>query len=301
MHGFQTHTLTARDGVRLAVHDRPHPDPGAPVLFLANGLGGNLPTWRHLIARFGASHRIVSWDYRGLYGSALTPEQKEAGADVTIGAHVDDAAEVFEHLEIEQAVLVGWSMGVQLGFDLYPRVRDRVEGIVAMSGGYGLVFRNTIMGAVGPRLIMPGMDIVRHGLTRFGESVLKAARSPLVLASLKRLGVVARSLDDRVFLDLVREYVQLDFEIYNRILESLDDHDVRDVLPQVDAPVLVMAGDRDPMTPQRLSRQMLEILPDAELTILPGGTHYVPVEFPGKINRRIETFLSTRLCHRIES
>ncbi len=297
MDGFRTRRLTTPDDVQLAVHDRPGPSAAAPVIVLANGLGGNLAAWRHLVGHFGATHRIVSWDYRGLYASTLTPAQAAGGVDVSIESHVADALLVIDRLEIPRATLVGWSMGVQLSFDIASRIQDRIEAIVALSGGYGQVFTHTKFGAVGAPLIMPGMEVVRQVLTNFGGPVARIAKAPFLIRSMKALGVVAPSLDEKVFTELVGEYVQLDFAVYNRILASLHAHDVQSVLPSLAMPVLVMAGDRDPMTPHAVSLRIVDLLRDAELMILTGGTHYVPVEKPDAINRRIERFFRERLGH----
>ena len=45
-----------------------------PTFVLCNGLGGNIDAWRYLIDEFGPHHRIVSWDYRGLYKSGPAAE-----------------------------------------------------------------------------------------------------------------------------------------------------------------------------------------------------------------------------------
>lgn len=295
MHGFETHQLVTRDGVRLAVHDRPGPSRNAPTILLSNGLGGNLPTWRYLIAYFGHSHRIVSWDYRGLYGSSLTRQQRHGGVDLSIPAHVGDALEVLDDFGIQRCVAVGWSMGVQLNFELAYRAPERVEGIVGMSGGYGRPLRNTIAGPLGEPFMMPFMYAVGCTVHWLRPLILRIARQPSALEIPKRLGLVGQTLDEEVFRDLVQEVVKLDFGVYNRILGHLGRHDVESLLPHVRAPTLVIAGRRDPMTPKWLAQRMTELLPDAELCILPGGTHYVPVELPDTLNRRIADFLRMRL------
>ncbi len=297
MESFQRIELVTPDGVRLAVHDRPGPSPEAPVLFLSNGLGGNLPAWRHLVAHFGATHRIVSWDYRGLYGSAFTPDQRTRHIPLDVAAHAGDAIAVLDRLGITRAVFIGWSMGVQLNFELARLVRPRIEAIVAMNGTYGRPLHTTVFGRVGPRIIPHGMEGMRLGLVALRSLVRRAAEFPVVLATAKRLGVVADTLDEAVFRDLVREYVLLDFTTYNKILYALGRHDCESVLAGLDVPVLVIAGGRDPMTPHWLSKRMVELLPDAELAEFPKGTHYVPVEFPREVNARLERFLRDKVGH----
>lgn len=301
MDSFTRVSVTAADGLELAAYDRPGPRPGAPVLFLSNGLGGNLPTWRHLIRWFGGTHRIVSWDYRGLYGSALPPELAANGVDLSVPAHASDAIRVAEALGVGEATFVGWSMGVQLNFELSRLCPERIEAIVALSGGFGRVFSHTVIGRAGAGVLQPGMDVFRRVMEALGGPILKAADGPLLLPTMKRLGLVGRTLDEEVFQDLVREYVRLDFGIYNRIMAGLDEHDAEEALAGVRVPVLIIAGDKDPMTPHWVSEKMRSLLRDSELMILPLGTHYLPVEFPEMINLRVEKFLRTRVGHTFEA
>lgn len=294
MDTFQSHRIVARDGVALHVFDRPGPGPDAPVMVLSNGLGGNVATFRHLIEAVGRTHRVVSWDYRGLYGSALTADQRDVVA-LGIEAHAADALEVLDARGVERAVFAGWSMGVQLDFELFRMAPERVEALIALAGGHGRALSHTVLGPAGERLLRPGLGVFRAVMTHGGGLVGRLGRSGLLLEAARGLGLVHRDVDAEVFGDLIGDYVDLDFEIYTRILGRLEDHDVEAVLPSVTAPVLVIAGDRDPMTPPWLSRRMVSRLPDAELVILRGGTHYVPVELPGEVNRHVLGFLARRL------
>jgi 2-succinyl-6-hydroxy-2,4-cyclohexadiene-1-carboxylate synthase len=58
-----------------------------------------------------------------------------------------------------------------------------------------------------------------------------------------------------------------------------------DRLPELAMPVTVLVGDRDAKF-QELGRRMAELLPDAELTIAPGG-HGLPLENPAAVARSI--------------
>ena len=292
MERFVTDTLTTEDGVQLQVFDRPGPDEGAPTILLSNGLGGNLPAFRHLVAALGAHYRIVSWDYRGLYGSTLSARQRETVA-MDVSAHARDAEAVLAWAGVTQVILIGWSMGVQLNFELVRREPSRALAIVAMSGGYGRTLARTIAGPWGERAIRPGLDVFRGLMDTLGPQL--GRRGPWLIRGAKALRLVHPNVDVAVFNDLLTDYVNLDFEAYTKIMNSLGDHDVEDVLAKVACPVLVVSGDRDSMTPDALSTYMAENIPDAELMIVRGGTHYVPVEFPREINQRIQAFLTEKL------
>ena len=292
MHSFRTETLTTSDGVALCVFDRPGPSPDAPALLLSNGLGGNLQTWRHLVAAVGDRFRVLSWDYRGLYGSRLTPEQRGAVA-LDVSAHARDAEAVLAWAGVKEAVLVGWSMGVQLNFELVRRAPSCALAIIAMSGGYGQTLSRTIAGPWGERAIRPGLDVFRALMDALGPRLGRRGR--WLIHGAKTLRLVHPNVDVEVFHDLLTDYMNLDFESYTEILGALGDHDAEAVLSTLNCPVLIVSGDRDPMTPDALSSHMAAMIPDAELMIVPGGTHYVPVEFPQEINQRIVAVLGEKL------
>lgn len=114
LHLFTHEELETEDGLSLALyHYTPKNfDPiEKPTLVLLNGLGGNLVTWTHLIHAFKDKYRIVSWDYRGLYASALRAEAHERFRQGTLSVdfphHVLDARRVLDHLEVEKAIFVG--------------------------------------------------------------------------------------------------------------------------------------------------------------------------------------------------
>ena len=44
------------------------------------------------------------------------------------------------------------------------------------------------------------------------------------------------------------------------------------------------------MTPRSVSEEMVRRVAGAELSIVRGGTHYVPVEFPQLVNLRLDRF-----------
>jgi pimeloyl-ACP methyl ester carboxylesterase len=297
--GFARVDVVTSDGVRLAAFDhRPDGRSDAPVLFLVNGLGGNLVTWSHLVRRFRDTHRIATWDYRGLYASRLTPDQRRAahrGAlRLGLSAHVEDAVTVLDALGIERAVFFGWSMGVQVSFELTRHDRERMAGLVQICGASGHTTATTIIGRTGLKVIPPAMEAFRILTERHASTLSRLAGSDLALGLAKRVGLVANTLDVPLAKAIIADYMGQDFDIYNRILMGLADHDATDVLAALDVPTLVVAGTRDPMTPHHLSERMVATLPDAELLVIDGASHYLPVEFPDRLNETVASFLARR-------
>jgi len=57
--------LAGPDGTELSVQEVGT----GRLVVLANGLGGSLRAWGPVLERFGPGHRVVAYDYRGLYAS----------------------------------------------------------------------------------------------------------------------------------------------------------------------------------------------------------------------------------------
>ena len=66
----------------------------------------------------------------------------------------------------------------------------------------------------------------------------------------KRVGLAGRTLDDEIFAELAGSFAGLDMDLYLQILQLLGEHDARDLLEEVDVPLLVVAGDHDLFTPR---------------------------------------------------
>jgi pimeloyl-[acyl-carrier protein] methyl ester esterase len=56
-------------------------------------------------------------------------------------------------------------------------------------------------------------------------------------------------------------------------LEILRDLDLRDALPEIKQPVLVIAGDRDRLSPPQVSRYLAQAIPNARLAEIKGAAH----------------------------
>ena len=63
-------------------------------------------------------------------------------------------------------------------------------------------------------------------------------------------------------------------------------------LPQIRVPALLLWGDADPISPVAVGQRLLELLPDAELVVLPGGTHDLVFERADELAPQIERHLS---------
>ena len=80
-------------------------------------------------------------------------------------------------------------------------------------------------------------------------------------------------------------------EVFERQLDALLEHDVRDQLARLDIPTRVMCGRRDIMVPPELSEELSAAIPGADLKLLDGGHAYNLEEFDA-FNKTVLEFLT---------
>ncbi|HTQ08389.1 MAG TPA: alpha/beta hydrolase [Polyangiaceae bacterium] len=276
--------LTRRDGAPLLGY---RAGTSGPALALANGLGGPVSAFRHQIEHFERGFRVVTWDYRGLYGS-----RGDAPPDrVDVGAQAADLEDLLRSITDEPAVVVGWSMGVQVALELVRVAPERVRALVLVSGTYGRPMTNLRVPRA-ERWLPELIERVRPYHAVGSRLVALAARSRRAADLVRRLGFVNPRLETETLLALAREFKELDFDVYLRTLAALERHDTAARLAAVKQRTLVVAGERDPLFSPRVARDLSERLPHAELYVVPRATHYAPLEFPELVNARIDAFLA---------
>ncbi|MBN1947055.1 MAG: alpha/beta hydrolase [Bradymonadales bacterium] len=258
------------DGVQLAVQSV---GSGPPIL-MANGIGVRFTGLRPVVERLWPDHRVILWDYRGIGGSRLN----HARVDLSIQRHARDGLAILDRLGIDRAVVLGWSMGVPVGLEMIRLASERVAGYGALFGAPGKPFK-----AGFPLPVALGIQ----ALFRLSQTVpipaqllldLGVALPRVTFALLSAIRFVGRDADREVFEQNVRGIAQVPKRPYFQTMVGLASHDARDVLGRVRCPVLVVAGTRDWLTPPSAAREMAQAIPDAELLLLRGATHFGLIE-----------------------
>ncbi len=285
---LQESDIQATDGTRLRVQTFGR---GPLPIVIANGLGGTMIAWAPLLRAFEDRARFISWDYRGLYGSAKPADLRR----LQVSHHVEDMRTVLDAMGVSRAVFAGWSMGVQVAVQAAANLKDRSLGLLLINGTYGRVFETAFV-APGSQLVLPQVNrLARRLAPLLPPAVTMLTRQPWFLPAMARTGLVDERLDREVFLALARGFDKLDFDVYHRIMGHLHEHDGEPALRQISAPLLLIAGGKDAMTPPSVREVFQRHVPHAETHIVPRGTHYTLLEYPDDVIRRVELFLDKHI------
>lgn len=250
---------------------------GIDVL-LSNGLGSGAAAWPTIVGD-ATGFRAAGWHYRGLSGSPRPADER----NITIDHHVDDAVAVLDAADMPRALVVAWSVGVNVAFELAMRQPHRVAGILAVSGVPGGTFGAMFAPARLPAPLRHSIGVSAARLMRAAGPVVGAASrrieaTPALVRRLARLGVVDRDVDVETMRATLDGFGKHDFRWYFTLALGFSGHQVMD-LRGLDCPSMFVTGRKDMLASVSDVTKAAASVPGAELEIVP-GTHYLPLEQP---------------------
>jgi pimeloyl-ACP methyl ester carboxylesterase len=262
------HTVTTDDGAELAVHVA-GPEDGPPVV-LVHCWTGDRGLWGAVARRLvETGHRVALYDQRGHGASTMGSDRASIER---IGA---DLRHVLEDLDLTGAVLAGHSMGgmaVQALAVHHPDVvAERAAGVVLVATASRVLAR-PIPPAVA-RVLMRGGPVDRRPGSRGGLAAIRP-----VVGRAPRLAHVVATRD---------AFERTDAAVRAGFLVAMSHMDLRDGLADIDLPVTVLVGTQDRLTPPRLARRLAASIPGADLAVLPGAGHMLPLEEPDRVAEAI--------------
>ncbi|MCZ7458549.1 alpha/beta fold hydrolase [Streptomyces sp. WMMC940] len=274
----------------------------APVtVVFCHGYCLNQDSWHFQRAALRGLIRTVHWDQRSHGRSGRGAAQTGPdGVPVSIDQLGRDLKAVVDEAAPEgPLVLVGHSMGGMTLMALaaaYPElIRERVVGAAFVGTSAGR------LGEVNYGLPVAGVNVVRRVL----PGVLKAlgsqaelvergrrATADLFAGLIKRYSFSSRDVDPAVARFAERMIEGTPIDVVAEFYPAFAEHDkaaALDVFQEV--PVLVLAGDRDLVTPSSHSEAIADLLPDGELVIVPDAGHLVMLEHPEVVTDRLADLL----------
>lgn len=282
--------IASFDGTPLGVQviDGDDDDSAArPVLLLANGLGATVGAYRFIVERFPRAFRYVSWDYRGLHGSA---RPVRGYASLSVEDHARDALAVLDALAVRDVHVLAWSMGVQVVLELFRHAGERFETLVLHNGVPGRTWETLGFPGVVRRAMDPILKATQRADGLVERTLARAVEWPRFLDVAVRAGIVHHDVDRSAFLEIARGFKELDMHLYLETMRQLAKHDASDVLPRISCPALVVQATEDKLTPLSVAQRMARDIPGARLALLPGGTHWAAAEMPALINEHLAEF-----------
>ncbi|MEU5287596.1 alpha/beta hydrolase [Streptomyces sp. NPDC020755] len=272
----------------------------APVtVVFSHGYCLGQDSWHFQRAALRGLVRAVYWDQRS-HGRSGRGRAQADGVPLGIDQLGRDLKAVIDAAAPEgPLVLAGHSMGgmtMMALADRYPAlIRDRVAAVALVgtsSGKLGEVnFGLPVAGVNAVRRVLPGVLKALGSQTELVEKGRRAT-ADLFAGLIKRYSFGSRDVDPAVARFAERLIESTPIDVVAEFYPAFTEHDKSGALPAFrDVPVLILAGDKDLVTPSSHSEAIADVLPDAELVIVPDAGHLVMLEHPETVTDRLADLL----------
>jgi pimeloyl-ACP methyl ester carboxylesterase len=246
--------LTTADGTRLRYADRG----GGPTAFvLVHGWKQSHRLWDRCVPRLSERHRVVAYDHRGM-GESDKPDSRYDFDELA-----GDLGHVLEALDLDDVVLVGWSMGCTVVLRHMELGGARTRAVVLLNGPLRLTrapdFPHTMTQEQLDGYLSDVADAWPVAERAFQAEGLRDPLPELV----DWLWQVAVQTPLDVALRVVREQARLD---------------LREVVATLTVPVLAAYGRHDPYYPVTLGQWIAEAAPDGRAIVFDHSAHCPPIE-----------------------
>lgn len=241
---------------------------GSPLVLLHGGASDHRE-WRPQIPAFAARYTTVAWDAPGCGASSDPP------ASFRFPDYADTLAAFVEALGLERPHVLGLSWGSTLALELVRRRPDLVRSLV-LTAAYA-----------GWKGSLPPEEVER----RLASTLHDLEGSPQAYAR----GFVTSLFTPRAPAALVEETVAMVAELRPNgaepMVRAMAEADLRDVLPSIRVPVLLLYGEEDVRSPRDVAHELAEKIPGAMLRFLPVAGHQANLETPSAFNEAVLGFL----------
>jgi pimeloyl-ACP methyl ester carboxylesterase len=231
---------------------------------------GDSREWRPQLDSLSDEFTVVAWDAPGCGGSFDPP------GDYGLDGYADCLAAFIGALGLERPHVLGLSFGSGLALELFHRHPALPRSLLLVSAYAGWA------GSLGREVAEQRRESFLSDVERPMEEVAREFSMTL--------------FTDSVPVEVVDEAVDVMTDARPAGLRAMGnafaDADLRDVLPLVDIPTLLLYGDADVRAPVSVGADLHARMPGSSFVVIPGPGHMVNLEAPERFDEEVRRFLS---------
>jgi pimeloyl-ACP methyl ester carboxylesterase len=242
---------------------------GPPLVLLHGGLADSRE-WRRQLEGLADEFTVVAWDAPGCGGSADPP------GTWRLPDYAHCLAGLVQALDLGRPHVGGLSWGGGLALELY-RCHPQVPRSLVLASAYA-----GWAGSLPPEVV--------------AERVERALREAELPPEQWVRGYLPGLFTEAAPAELVEEALVMMLDIrpagMRPMLRGFAEADLRDVLPRIHVPTLLLYGEADRRSPvEVVARDLHARIPGSRLVVLPGVGHQCDMEAPDRFNAEVRSFL----------
>ena len=253
------------DGLRIAYE---RVGKGPPLVLLHGYVGDGAATWGRQIEALSNEFTVVAWDAPGAGRSSDPPES------FGMAGYADCLAGLIERLRLERPHVAGLSFGGALALALFRRHSAIPRTLILASAYAG--WAGSLPAEVADQRLRQAMALADLSPDEFVDALLPTMFSERTPPNL---------------VDAFRASMQAFHPTGFREMARASAEDLRDVLPQIEIPTLLVYGDRDVRAPLIVAEDLHAAIAGSTLVVIPDTGHVCNVEAPDAFNSAVRSFL----------
>lgn len=263
------HPSLTRNNVQIVGH-------GKQVIIFAHGFGTEQSVWKLVAPAFADDYQLVLFDHVGSGGSdisAYSPHRYH-----TLHSYADDLLEIMTALDIRDAIYVGHSMSCMVGIIAADREPERFSRLVLLNCSPCYVNDADYFGGF-EQAEVDGL----HETMASNFYAWASGSAPFIMRNPER-PELAQAFAEALTAMRPDIGVSISRMIYRT--------DVRELLPAIDMPVLVIFSRDDIVVPRQVCDYLVSRLPSAQLAEIDASGHLPHMSAPDAVISAIRAFLS---------
>lgn len=244
---------------------------GPPLLLLHGGISDHRE-WSRQLEGLSDAFTVVAWDTPGC-GQSSDPSESFRMPDFA-----DCLAAFIRALGLESPHILGLSWGSTLALELYRRSPGIPRTLVLTAAYAGWA------GSLPPAVVAERLETSLRDLVLPPEQYVRTWIPTL--------------FTERAPVEMVDDFVASLSTFHpagvRTMLTAMAEADLRDVLPKIDVPTLLLYGEEDVRSPLSVAEELNAQIPDSTLVVMPGVGHQSNVEAADRFNDEVRSFLRSR-------
>ncbi|MCM2354181.1 MAG: alpha/beta hydrolase [Pseudobdellovibrio sp.] len=261
---------------------------GEPIVFIY-GIACLMNHWHPQVEFFSKTHQVILFDIRGHHKSVPVKNLE----NMTFEHLAFDLKGLLNHLGHKSAHVVGHSFGVPYQLKTFEQFPEIFKTLTLING----FARNPLKKLFGLEFVEPLFQFIKAQHAKAPDlwnSLWRAmVDNPVAFQVAALSGGFNIKLTQFKDIEMYgRGVSRLELPLFFRLFEQLLNFDATNVLPSIDKPTLIIAGDRDFLTPPSYQKELVDQITGAEYVLVPYGSHCCQLDFPEFMNLKLRDFLS---------
>jgi sigma-B regulation protein RsbQ len=250
---------------------------GERTIVFSHGFGCDLGAWADVAPAFEDQYRVVLFDHMGSGGSVLSAY--DASRYSSLDGYAQDVVEIVTALRLRDAVFVGHSVGAMIGMLAAIKAPRAFGRMVMLCPSPRYIDDEGYVGGFSRTDIDDLLQVVDSNFLGWSRST-----APAIMGNAERpeLGQALTDSFCRTDPDIAKTFARVTFL-----------SDVRDKLPLLELPTLILQTQADMVAPVQVGEYLRATLPESDLVLMEATGHCPHMSEPVETIAAIKRFLAS--------